>query len=223
MLGIGSLILGGINTIGGLIGLATQPKTPDYKLSPDMQAALDQSREMQKRGFTGAEEAAYKQQIASQSQAGYQRGLDLSGGNMAQAMLSARQSAELNAANQMAIRDAALRRQNIQNYQAMAGQQQNILDRNTQRQIQENMMRQEAFGKALQSGLSQLGSFANMIPFGGSMGDKIPMGVVPRIQSPGALGGYDVNTSPVIQSWMNSGKLNLSNLDFSKYNYPFGQ
>lgn len=243
MLGIGSLILGGINTIGGLIGLATQPKSPEYTMSPDMKAILDQSRQMAKQGFTGAEQAAYESQIARQGATASQRAADISGGGMAQAVSGTLGAAQFGAANQMALQGAGLMRQNIGRYREIAGLQQNILDRNTQQKIQENLSRQQAFGQALQSGLSQLGSYGNMMGQGdfmkqnpemfglnrtanpattapASAGFTPTMGVSPRIQSPAPLGGYNTGVSPVVQNWMNSGMSNTPNLNFSNYNFP---
>lgn len=162
MLGIGSLVLGGIQTIGGLIGLLSQKKPPMYSMSPDQQAVLAQAREASQQGFTGQERAAYESQVARQGATAYQRALDLSGGGMAQALSGSIGAANLGAANQMAIQDAALRRQGQQFYARMAGEQQRIQDMNVAAQQRESQQAQQSFGAAMQSGLTQIGSAANL-------------------------------------------------------------
>lgn len=172
MLGIGSLVLGGIQTIGGLIGLLTQKKPPMYSMSPDQQAILGQARQMATQGFTGQETAAYQSQIARQGQTAYQRAIDMSGGGMAQALSGGIGAANLGAANQMALQDAALRRQNQQFYSRMAGEQQRIQDMNVAAAQREYQQAQQSFGGALQSGLTQLGSAGNLMSEGKFMQDN---------------------------------------------------
>lgn len=175
MLGIGSLVLGGIQTIGGLIGLLSQKKPPMYSMSPDQQALLAQSRQMASQGFTGGERAAYESQIARQGATASQRALDLSGGGMAQALSGSIGAANLGAANQMAVQDAALRRQGQQFYSRMAGEQQRIQDMNVAGQQREYQQAQQSFGGALQSGLTQLGSAANLGAQGKFMQENVDL------------------------------------------------
>ena len=134
-----------------------------YSMSPDQQAILGQARQMATQGFTGQEKAAYESQIARQGATASQRALDLSGGGMAQALSGSIGAANLGAANQMAINDAALRRQGQQFYARMAGEQQRIQDMNVQAAQREYQQAQQSFGGALQSGLTQMGSVGNLL------------------------------------------------------------
>lgn len=160
-MGIGSAVLGGLQTIGSLIGLSQLGPKPTFTASPDLMQATEMYRQMANQGFTPQEQAAYQSQIARQSNAAFQRGLDLSGGNMAQALQASQGANQLGAANQLAAQDAALRRQNLAGYAGQADKMQRIQDMNTQAQLQQRQAAESALGMGLQSGLTNLAGTFN--------------------------------------------------------------
>lgn len=156
MLGLGSMILGGVQTLGGLFGLIGLGKKPKYTVSPELQQAYDRSQTMATMGFTPQEEAAYQQNVARNMATQQQRASDLAGGNLAMAMGGMNAANQLASQNQLATADAQLMRQNIQNAQQMALQMQQQKNLATQAAINQRMMTEQSLGGAMQQGLNNL-------------------------------------------------------------------
>lgn len=111
---IGSLVLGGIQTIGGLYGLSKMGKRERYSISPELQHSYDRAEGMSTRGYTPQETAAFKGSMASLNEQRYQRGVDMAGGSLAGAVQSGVNYGNIKSILGFAGDDAALHRRNIQ-------------------------------------------------------------------------------------------------------------
>lgn len=171
-----SLIVGGVGAVTSGIKAYKAHKAlkelqkqqlPNYSISPEMQHAYSRAEGMTNRGFTGAEEAAFKANLGQSSNTSYQQAMDQSGGNMAQAILGGINSGNVNALNQFAAQDAQQRRANIAYADQLAGQLQNQQNMATGQEINYRMAQEQAYGKALQDNLNNAQSAFN---YGMTMG-----------------------------------------------------
>lgn len=127
-----------------------------FGLTPDMQKAKSQAETMAQQGFMPQEKAAYMQNIASSQNAAQRAATDISGGNMSKAISAILGASKLRGFNELAVQDAALRRQNIQNRNAIYGQEQGLENQNTQVQLNNRAQQQQAAGQLMQSGLGNM-------------------------------------------------------------------
>jgi len=160
MLGIASAILGGVQLVGGIAAAASLGDRPSYTEDPNFARSAGRAETMAQMGFTPQERAAFQGDLASAQATDYQRGMDVSGGNMAQALLGMNTSRATGALNRFAGQDAALRRQNIQYAQ-------------TRLDTQYRMAEEQAIGSAIQSGLTGIAGAFNFNQAMGSYLDKI--------------------------------------------------
>lgn len=135
---------------------------PQYTLNPALSNAYGRSDQMAKQGFTGAETGAFKQNLAQGSNLAYQRGISLGGGGMAQALNAGINANKTQALNQFAGQDAALHRQNIKYSDTLAQALQHQSNLETQNEIARRNALEQSYGKAAQTGLSNIGSGLNL-------------------------------------------------------------
>ncbi len=140
-----------------LKNLQGQPM-PEYSMSPELQSYYNTTAQRSNFGFDPSEKAAFNQNIAQQQNTGFQQGIQQSGGNLAQALSAGFGAQNLGAQNQFAGQDAQLHRQNIGDWGAAAGQlqgQQNLIN---QQKIQRRTQLEQAYGGALNAGLTNISS-----------------------------------------------------------------
>ncbi len=146
-----------INANRGLKNLQGQPM-PGYSMSPEFQNYYNTAQQQAQGGFSGAETAAFKQNLAQQQNTGFQQGIQQAGGNLGQALSNGLQAQNIGAINQFAGQDAQLHRQNIAQWGQAANQmqdQQNLINQN---KIQRRTQLEQAYGGALNKGLSNITS-----------------------------------------------------------------
>ena len=158
---IGSLVLGGIQTVGGLIAALGMGRRPSFTEDPRFTQAASRAEYMAGMGYTPQERAAFQSDIAAQTAGDYRRGIDMSGGNMARALGGISTARTMGAFNRFAGQDAALRRQNIQYADQFSRERQRRMDMQTRADMQQYDAAQQAVGKAMSSGLTGLAEAGN--------------------------------------------------------------
>ncbi len=154
--------LGAYQTYQGQKGLKELAKQqmPQYTISPEQQQYYDVVKNRAQYGFDPNEIAAFKQNVAQQQNTGFQQGVQMAGGNLAQAISNGLGAQKLNSFNQFAAQDSQQKRENIglwgQSVGAMQGQN-NLIN---EQRIQHRYRQEQAYGGALQAGLSNIASSA---------------------------------------------------------------
>lgn len=161
-LGIASAILGGVQLVGGIAAAASLGDRPSYTEDPNFSRSASRAETMAGMGYTPQERAAFQGDLASSQATDYQRGMDVSGGNMAQALLGINTSRSAGALNRFAAQDAALRRENIRYADSFSRERQARRDAQTNLDTQYRMAEERAIGGAIQSGLNNIAGMANL-------------------------------------------------------------
>lgn len=160
-LAIGSLVLGGIQAIGGLAAALSMGRRPRFQEDPRFAQAAGRAEYMAGMGYMPQERAAFQGDIASQTAGDYRRGIDMSGGNMARALGGISTARTMGAYNRFAAQDASLRRQNIQYSDQFSRERQRRADMQTQADMAQYDREQQATGQAISSGLTGMAGAAN--------------------------------------------------------------
>ena len=161
-LAAGTAALGTIQTIGGLIGLATTKQPEGFKLTPKMQQAIGESETAARFGL-GPQQIALAQQNQREAQnTQLYNARSMAGGNLSRSIFGANTYSRLMAGNQLAAQDFAAQQQKVRYRDQMFGQEQAIANQNVQLAQQDYMRKQQAYGGAMSSGLTNLGSFFNL-------------------------------------------------------------
>jgi hypothetical protein len=161
-LAAGTAALGAIQTIGGLVGLARTKQPEGFKLTPKMQQAIGESESAARYGL-GAQQLALAQQNQREAQnTQLYNARSMAGGNLSRAIFGANTYSRLMAGNQLAAQDFAAQQQKIGLRNQLYGQEQGIANQNVQLAQQDYMRKQQAYGGAMSSGLTNLGSFFNL-------------------------------------------------------------
>lgn len=160
-LAIGSLVLGGIQAVGGLIGALNMGRRPRFAEDPRFTQAAGRAEYMAGMGYTPQERAAFQSDVAAQTAGDYRRGIDMSGGNMARALGGISTARTIGAFNRFAGQDAALRRQNINYADQFSRERQRRADMQTRADMEQYDAEQRALGQAMSSGLTQMAGAAN--------------------------------------------------------------
>lgn len=159
----GTAILGAIQSgvaLANLVKLGKKSQA-NYGITPEQQRSYDQAQVNATRGFNPAQRGAFMNNIISSQNAAYQKAVDVGGGQSSQAIGGILKANRLGAFNQFAAQDASLQLQN-QRYADQMGQ--NITQQRnlaTGQDIQNRVRQEQAWGGALQSGLTNLGSAGN--------------------------------------------------------------
>jgi len=139
----------------GLKNLAGQPQ-PQYSMSPELSSYYNRMNEQSQYGFSPTQKAQFGQDMAQQQNTAFRQGVNMSGGNMAQALQVGLGSQRLGALNQFAAQDSALQQQKLQAFGGVVNdvqQQGNLINQN---KIQQRTMLEQAYGGALQAGLGDI-------------------------------------------------------------------
>jgi hypothetical protein len=157
----GTLGLGAIQTIGGLIGLATTKEPKGYELTPKLKSAIGEAETAARFGLGAPQLALARQQGREAINTQMYNARNLSP-NMASILGRMNVGTSLSAANQLAAQDFAAQEQKRKYRDAMYAQEQEIADRNVALAQQRYQQKQAAYGGAMQSGLTNLGSYFNL-------------------------------------------------------------
>lgn len=228
----GTAILGAIQSgiaLANLIKLGKQ-KRPNFGITPEQRASYDQAKVNAQYGYSPAQRGAFENTISSSQNAAYQKAVDISGGQQNNAISGILRANRLGAYNQFASQDAALKLQNQQYADRMGRditQQRNMA---TNQDIQNRIRTEDAWGGALQSGLTNLASAGNFYAMTaqdynpvtgvrGTPGGTNPGGTNPSSASQtgvyqGTLGQHNPNP------WSNPYKPPTSPLQKSTYKLP---
>jgi hypothetical protein len=159
-LGTAGLALG--QTIVGAIGLGRSKQPEGYKETPEMAKAIGEAEQAAQYGL-GAQQLALAQQNQREAQnTQLFNARSMAGGNMSRAIFGANTYNRLMAGNQLAAQDFAAQQQKVGIRNQLYGIRQRLADANTQLAQQNYARQQEAYGGAMRSGLTNLGSFFNL-------------------------------------------------------------
>lgn len=169
--------LGLIQAGGGLYGLykmSKQPK-PEFKVSKEVEDAYKNAMILAAKrqananyGFTPDQKAQFYDTLSTTNNTAYKRAVDLSGGSLSKAIFSGLNANNIQAINNFAVQDANQKRMNIQYADNMtryadsfAQNYQQVDNMNTQNEISDRIRKQQSYGQAVQSGLSNIaGAFS---------------------------------------------------------------
>jgi hypothetical protein len=161
-LALGTAALGGLQTIVGAIGLARSKQPEGYKETPEMARAIGEAERSAQYGL-GAQQLALANQQAREAQnTQLFNARSMAGGNLSRAIFGANTYNRLMAGNQLAAQDFAAQQQKVGIRNQLYGTRQRLADANTQLAQQNFARQQEAYGGAMRSGLTNLGSFFNL-------------------------------------------------------------
>lgn len=157
----GTLGLGALQTIGGYIGLATSKEPKGYELTPKLKSAIGEAETAARFGLGAPQLALARQQGREAINTQMYNARNLSP-NMASILGRMNVGTSLSAANQLAAQDFAAQEQKTRYRNQMYAQEQEIADRNVALAQQRYQQKQAAYGGAMQSGLTNLGSYFNL-------------------------------------------------------------
>lgn len=181
----GTLGLGAIQTVGGLIGLSKlkrQP-VPQYGITPELQQAYNLAEQRSRMGFTPTQTAAFEQQMARSQAADYKNAIAMGGGGLAQAIAGGLGGQRLQALNRFAAQDAAQQAANIGQYYGLTNQMTGQRNLMTRQQREDYYTKLKGASGALSSGLTNFASGINALGlgrgFGGMFGGPKDLGSLP--------------------------------------------
>ena len=161
-LAAGTLAVGALSTIGGLVGLAKTKKPEKYSLDPKIQGAIGESESAARYGLSDTQLAAARQSQSQNVNSAMYNARNTSAGSGSRAVFGALQGMNMNAGNNRAMSDFNAQQGKIRYRDQMYGQMQTIRDRNTAQSIDTYNRKQQAYGGALQSGLTNMSSYFNL-------------------------------------------------------------
>lgn len=126
---------------------------PEYALTPEMRDATAMAKRAATEGASAEERASFAQSLERQGTAAKQmfRNVGMAGAGAAAANIMS-----IDALNQFAAQNQAIKRQNLGMYSSMAARGQQVVDANTQAAIQERQMLQQQAGQGMQSGMGNI-------------------------------------------------------------------
>jgi hypothetical protein len=160
-LAAGTAILGGAQALIGAIGLARSRQPQGYKEVPEMARAIGEAEQDARFGLGSNQLALARQQGRENINTQMYNARNLSP-NMAGILSRMNVGSSLMAGNQLAAQDFAAQQQKVGIRNQLYGTRQRLADANTQLAQQNYARQQEAYGGALRSGLTNLGSFFNL-------------------------------------------------------------
>jgi len=168
-----------------------------FEATPESKTIMGIAKADAQRGYNAAQRGAFLQQVASNTAKSYRLGMQRAGNSLSNAISASNNIANSQAFNQFAAQDAALQRQNQGVYNNLVAQDQQRANMNTQNEIRNNQMAQQAYGMAGMQGNEnimtaiQMGSMVapSLLGGGGNQGAGTPMLNAPMIQTPTIAGG----------------------------------
>lgn len=160
-----------------------------FSETPAMAASRFRAERLAQGGYSPAEKAAFRKNVAEDINTSGQRALDMGGGNLARVIGGMGKINTMGAESKFAASDAALHRQNIQYADKFSQQLQNIADNNIQQQLKQRLMAEQALGSAVQQQDTNMMNYAMLgaTQLGGGVGGGA--GGAGGSASAGATGG----------------------------------
>ena len=162
MLGAGSLALGGLQTIGGLIGLMTTKEPGKYGLTTDNKQAIGEAKSAAKFGLSGAQTSAFNQGVRQAANTDIYNAKNTAGSSLSRSVFGLRRGMTLGEMNRLAVNDFNIMQQKRQYRDQIIGREQEVKDRNTALDWNQYGQKMQAYGGALQSGLNNMAGFFNL-------------------------------------------------------------
>jgi len=157
----------------GLYGLSQMGARPNYTQSGALTNSYNRAETMAQHGFSAPELINAQNNIQQTQNTSKQAALDAGGGQLSGVINGALGSTQVGANNQLAASDAAAHRANIVNAQGVDSEVQAQQNLATQNQIQGYDQKQQAYGGALSSGLTNTATAVNQIPLNQAQNNMI--------------------------------------------------
>lgn len=155
-------VLGGIQTIGGLIGLATTKEPEKYSLTSRNKAAISDAENQAKFGLSPQQISTATQGAREQLNTDIFNARNIAGNSASRAVFGLNRGMNLRSMNNLAVADFnamdAKRRYRDSTYQM----EQNIQDRNTGLDWNLYNQKQQAYGGAMRTGTQNLAGYFNL-------------------------------------------------------------
>lgn len=155
-------ILGGVQTIGGLIGLATTKEPEKYSLTSRNKAAISDAENQAKFGLSPQQISTATQGAREQLNTDIYNARNIAGNSASRAVFGLNRGMNLRSMNNLAVADFnamdAKRRYRDSTYQM----EQNIQDRNTGLDWNLYNQKQQAYGGAMRTGTQNLAGYFNL-------------------------------------------------------------
>lgn len=171
------LALGGIETIGGIAGLATQGDIPQYGEPERLQQAYNEYGRIADQGMPEVLQSA-EQRLARSTQTGRQEAMDQAGPSTANAINAAMTSQNLSGMRDIAEMEADQRLRGLQNQTNVAQTLRSLEDQRTQAARKRYAQEEQAFGKATQTGLGNITNALNLATTGAMAASGNPMAIM---------------------------------------------
>lgn len=160
---VGTLALGIYQTIAAKKKQNALDKlpNPNYEITPEQASSFATATNNSKFGYSPAQRGAFMNSIASTQNAGFQKAIDTSGGQLSSAIGRMLQSNKLRSLNQFAADDSRFqfsKQQYADSLGARISQQRNM---KTSTEIQRRMQLEQALGTAGAQGLNNIASGVN--------------------------------------------------------------
>ena len=152
LLNAAQLLLGGYQTIAGLSGFNSLGEYPKPTISKELQGSYNRAEDMSRFGYSPEETAAFKGNLASQSEARYKRATDQAGGSLSQAIQSGINYGNIKGLLNFAGNDASFHRRNIQYADSIGRQIQSQKNLITQSEQQRYNKVENAYGNEFTKG-----------------------------------------------------------------------
>lgn len=162
MLGAGSLALGGLQTIGGLIGLLTTKEPAKYGLTNDNKTAIAESKTAARYGLAPTQTSAFMQNVRQAANTDMYNARNLAGSSLSRSVFGLRRGQTLGELNRLAVSDFNAMQEKTRYRNQMFGKEQEVKDRNTALDWNQYGQKMQAYGGALQSGLNNMAGFFNL-------------------------------------------------------------
>jgi len=159
----GTLGLGALQAVPSLINLIklSGEERPNYQIAPEQQNAYNLAEQRSKFGFMPQQIGDFNQNLAQTQNTDYYNARNMAGGGLAQALLGRLSGQRLGALNQFAAQDAQMQNQNVNALYGQAGRMQSQRNMATQQDINYRMAKEQAAGRGLSSGLTNIASGIN--------------------------------------------------------------
>lgn len=125
---------------------------PEYGETAEQRASRMRAEELAKGGFTEAERANFRAQVAQDISTQGQRALDVGGAGLGRAVNAIGNINMTGAENRFAAQDAALHRENIHYADRFSAELQRLADQNVAEHLKQRYMAEQALGQASQDG-----------------------------------------------------------------------
>lgn len=162
MLGVGSAVLGGVQTIGGFLGIVNTEEPEGYSLTADNRTAIAEGKREAQFGLSDNQISAFNQGVREQTATDLFNARNLAGNSLSRAVFGLRRGATLGELNRLSIADFNAMQQKRRYRDTLFGLEQGVQDRNTGLAWNVYNQKMQAYGGALQSGLTNMASFFNL-------------------------------------------------------------